>query len=240
MAAEKIQLRLTTHAKNALVALLADLGYEGIVSVQQDTGFGDETNGRMRKNARPLSSGPELTPVTDRFWVGYPRPADRGYRVAMNKQPPIVRVIFGALLAPIAPCVLFSALVSATANQWSGFWFGVAAMLFVSEALGLLLGMPLYFVLRRVRAIGLLECVASGIVVAVIFNAASLMLPVDSGYSAGDSGGATIKNGHMTAHGYSTAVAATAIQSLLGCAIGLCFWVFAIKSTREPGHPGLR
>jgi hypothetical protein len=59
VAVETIKLRLTANARNALVALLPHLGFEGIVTVLEYTGFGVdpkehryETSEQMRKSVR--------------------------------------------------------------------------------------------------------------------------------------------------------------------------------------------
>jgi hypothetical protein len=150
----------------------------------------------------------------------------------MTNRPSTLRVFFGFLLAPLIPCVVFSALLSGLFNQWGGFWFGTAAMIVVAEVLSLVVALPLYLWLRRVRSIGARDCAVMGIVVTVILNLGSLLFSGGPGYSAGDGGGDTIVNGHMTAHGYVSALLSTAVQSILGVAIALTFWFIAIRSRK--------
>jgi len=138
-------------------------------------------------------------------------------------------LVAGFLAAPPVPCALLAIFMSAAANQWSSLLFGIVAMVVVSEALGFVVGLPRYLVLSRFRTIGVLECVLSGIVVAVLFNVLSLSMGVGASYSAGDGGESTVVDGHMTAHGYMSALLATAIQSVLGLSVGLCFWIIAIR-----------
>jgi hypothetical protein len=146
------------------------------------------------------------------------------------------RVPAGFLLAPILPCAILEITASAFINQQPSIRFGTIALILVSEALSLLVGVPLYFLLRRYRSISLVDCVLSGVAIAVLVNATVLVFPSSPGYSAGDHGGATVVNGHLTTHGFISALVATAAQSLLGAAIGLCFWVIAIRPLRR--HDG--
>jgi hypothetical protein len=149
----------------------------------------------------------------------------------MENRQQVLRIAAGFLLAPLLPCAAFSAMMSAIAGQWSGFLFGVIAVLVVTEVLSIAVALPLYLILRRFRRIGALECAVSGVAVTVLLNVATLFLSPGPGYSAGDGGGDTIVNGHITAHGYVSALSGTVIQSSLGVAIGLCFWFIAIRRT---------
>jgi riboflavin transporter FmnP len=151
----------------------------------------------------------------------------------MQNRPSGLRVFVGILLAPLIPCVVFSALLSGVFNQWSGFWFGTVAMIVVSEVLSLVIALPLYLGLQRVRNIGALECAVVGIAVTAILNLGSLLFSGGPGYSAGDGGGDTIVNGHVTAHGFVSALLGTAVQSVLGVAIALAFWFIAIRTRKS-------
>jgi hypothetical protein len=144
------------------------------------------------------------------------------------------RVPAGFVLAPIVPCALYATAVSVIASQWSGFRFIVVAMVTVSEALCFFVALPLFLVLRRFRPIALLECVVAGVAITILVNVISLLVSGGPGYSAGDSGGATVINGHLTGHGFGSAIVGTAVQSLLGAAMGLCFWAIAVR----PIHHG--
>jgi hypothetical protein len=150
----------------------------------------------------------------------------------MQERKSLSRITAGFLLAPIIPCFIFSILLSGIFGQWNGFLFVTIVMIVVSEALSLFVAFPIYLVLRRFRTIGVRDCVLIGIVVTVILNAVTLMFSANPGYSAGDGGGATIVDGHITAHGYVSAVLRTAIQSALGVAIALTFWFIAIRARR--------
>ena len=144
------------------------------------------------------------------------------------------RVPAGFVLAPLVPCALYASAMSVIASQWSGFRFIVVAMVVVSEALCLFVALPICFLLRRFRPIALLECVVTGVAITIPVNVISLLVVGGPGYSAGDSGGATVINGHLTGHGFGSAIVGTAVQSLLGTAIGLCFWIIAVR----PIHRG--
>jgi hypothetical protein len=139
-----------------------------------------------------------------------------------------LRVIAGFVLAPLIPCALFNVVMSVVSNQWSGLGFGIVAMVAVSEVLSIFVAVPLYFVLRRFRSIGALECTLSGVAVTVLLNVAFLIFTPGPGFSAADSE-PTVIDGFLTTHGYVSALFATAIQSVLGAAIGLCFWIIAIR-----------
>ena len=139
------------------------------------------------------------------------------------------RVPAGFVLAPLVPCALYATAMGVIANQWSGFRFIVVAMVAVSEALCLFVALPLFLVLRRFRPVTLRECVVAGVVITILMNVILLVVSGGPGYSAGDSGGATVINGHLTGHGFGSAIVGTAAQSLLGAAIGLCFWAIAVR-----------
>lgn len=143
------------------------------------------------------------------------------------------RVPAGFVLAPLVPCALYATAMSVIASQWSGFRFTVVAMVVVSETLCLFVALPIFFLLRRFRPIALLECVVTGVAITILVNVISLLVVGRPGYSAGDSGGATVINGHLTGHGFGSAIVGTAVQSLLGAAIGLCFWIIAVRPIRR-------
>lgn len=102
-------------------------------------------------------------------------------------------------------------------------------MIVVSEILSFVVALPMYLVLRRFRRVGPRECVLAGIAVTVIFNAAGLLFSASPWYSAGDSGGDTVVNGLITAHGYVRTLISTAFQSVLGVAIAIMFWFISLR-----------
>lgn len=54
-----------------------------------------------------------------------------------------------------------------------------------------------------------------------------------SGYSAGDGGGMTVVNGRLTAHGWSRALAAAALQGAIGMVVGWMVWRVAYRRSAE-------
>jgi hypothetical protein len=140
-----------------------------------------------------------------------------------------LRVSAGFFLAPIAPCALYATAMSVFANQWSGFLVIVVAMVAVSEAVSLVVAVPLFLFLRRLRRIGLVECITSGVAIAVLLSLISGLFSGGPGYSAADGGGPTVVDGHLTVHGFANDLVGTAIQSVLGAVIGLCFWLIAVR-----------
>ena len=131
--------------------------------------------------------------------------------------------------------MLYATAMSAFANQWSGFRFVLLSMIVVSEVLSLIVAVPLYFLLRRFRTLGLLECALSGVAITILLNLVTAIVSGGPGYSAADSGGPTIVDGHLTGHGIVNVMLGTAVQSVLGASIGLCFWVIAVRSKYRSG-----
>ena len=112
------------------------------------------------------------------------------------------RVPAGFVRAPIVPCALYATAMSVIASQWSGFRFIVVAMVTVSEALCLFVALPLFLVLRRFRAIALLECVGAGVAITILVNVISLLVSGGPGYSAGD--GASADHGSRRRDGMAS------------------------------------
>src|SRR5580658_4132820 len=102
------------------------------------------------------------------------------------------RVPAGFVLAPLVPCALYATAMSVIASQWRGSRCIVVAMVTVSEALCLFVALPLFLVLRRFRPIALMECVVTGVAITILLNVILLLASGGPGYSAGDSGGATV------------------------------------------------
>jgi hypothetical protein len=124
-------------------------------------------------------------------------------------------------------------MLAAASGQWQGIWFFIIATLVVSELVTIVVAVPAYLVLKRFRTIGLIDCVLAGAVIGLLFGLTGLVLPIGSGYSAGDSGGDTIVNGKLTTHGLFAAVIGAGFDCLRGAAIGFCFWLVAFYSARS-------
>lgn len=137
------------------------------------------------------------------------------------------RVPLAFLLAPLVPCALYALILGTLAQRWAGLFALVIAMVITAEALTLVLAVPAYLLIKRLWRVGLLECVLAGAGVALVFGSLDLVLPLSSGYSAGDSGGPTVIDGRFTVHGYVSWAIRTMVNGLLGGSIGLTFWVLA-------------
>lgn len=156
-----------------------------------------------------------------------------------TSNPGFWRLVTGFLLAPALPCLAFVLIAGALSDEWNGFWFFVGMLVVVADGLSFTVALPFYLLLRRWRPIRLVECVVSGAITAIVLNIALLLLPRYAGYSAADGGGTTFENGHITAHGYASMMLSTAVQSCLGMAIGVCFWIIAIRAV-GPKQKALR
>lgn len=97
----------------------------------------------------------------------------------------------------------------------------------------LVCGVPLYLLLRRYKSVSMIDCVVGGAAAALVFNlvlyTAVRLAFRDGGYSAGDSGGATYIDSHLTAHGAVVAAEGVVANLALGACIGFCFWLIALR-----------
>jgi hypothetical protein len=153
------------------------------------------------------------------------------------------RVPIGFALAPLIPCALVVGILSALSGHYDGALFFFSAMVVVSLAVTLIMGVPLYLVLRHYWRVRLLECLGSGALAAILLNIFIHLFRIfafaDTHYSAGDSGGATFLDSRITRHGVEEAIRDGLIQTLLGISIGFCFWVLAIWRNRVVGSEGI-
>ena len=142
-----------------------------------------------------------------------------------------VRTAIAFLLAPIAPCAAYGLWPAAMAGRASEALVFVVPAIMVCLAVTVVFCLPAYFLLRRYWKVGLVECVVSGAIAAVLLNVvlfvASRVAFSDGGYSAGDSGGATYIDGKLTAHGWAVALQGVLYNMILGVSIGVSFWLLA-------------
>lgn len=148
------------------------------------------------------------------------------------------RVPAGLLLAPLVPCALFEVAESVMTGDWIGFWLLFFAMVAVSEVIGLFVALPLFLILRLLRPIALLDCVAAGFGITVLVEFFSLAFSSRGEYSDFNGGGTMFSNHYPTGHGYLSVIVGVAGPAVLGATIGLCFWVIALRprSHAQSGH----
>ncbi len=143
------------------------------------------------------------------------------------------RLILGFVFAPVGPCVALVLASAALAGQWNAIAFTITATLAVSLIVTLVCGVPLYLILRRYKSVSMIDCVVGGAAAALVLNlvlyAAVRLAFRNGGYSAGDSGGATYVDSHLTLHGAVVAAEGVLANLALGACIGLCFWLVALR-----------
>lgn len=143
------------------------------------------------------------------------------------------RLVLGFALAPVVPCVGLVLASAALAGQWDAIAFTITTTLAVSLVVSLVCGVPLYLVLRRYKRVSMIDCVVGGAAAALVLNlvlyGAVRLAFRNGGYSAGDSGGATYVDNHLTVHGAVVAAEGILANLALGACIGLCFWFIALR-----------
>ena len=151
------------------------------------------------------------------------------------------RVPAGFVLAPVLPCGFLVLGSAALAGQWNAIGFGIISMVTVSWAVVAVFGVPSFLMLRRVKKVSLVDCLAGGACCALLLSLALHALATfmlrDGGYSAGDSGGATYINNRLTSHGVYVELQGLLSNLILGAAIGACFWGFALRPSRKGVGP---
>jgi uncharacterized membrane protein YagU involved in acid resistance len=146
-----------------------------------------------------------------------------------------LRVPIGFLLAPIVPCAVTVLPGILAQPEWAGGWQMIFLMVVVSQIISLVVAVPTYFLLRHYSRVGFWQCLLSGAAIAVVFNIVVLSLSMSLGtdYSAADSGGDTVINGHITIHGWVQNALSAGYFALLGAGIGFAFWLIAIWSPKK-------
>jgi hypothetical protein len=146
-----------------------------------------------------------------------------------------LRVPLGFFLAPIVPCAVTVLPGILARPEWTGGWQMILLMVVVSQTISLFVAVPTYLLLRHYSHVGFWQCLLSGAAIAVVFNIIVLLLSMSlgTGYSAADSGGDTVINGHITTHGWVQNAYSAGYFALLGAGIGLAFWLIAIWSPNK-------
>src|SRR5215470_15786251 len=132
------------------------------------------------------------------------------------------------LVSPVVPCTLYAVPDLVMWHNWGGARFTLVVGLVVAEAMVVVLALPAYLVLRRYRTIGLWSCFGTGFLICVGTSCVSQLFTLNPGYSAGDGGGATIVNGHLTAHGFVMSIVGATVFGVMGALTGLVFWLVGI------------
>lgn len=103
----------------------------------------------------------------------------------------------------------------------------------VAVAHALLLGLPLFLLVRRVRShVGIVACVIGGFVVAASPFGIPALISMFGVQTASSGGQPTVVNGVPTLAGWVQYVSLVGLAGLLGVAGGLTFWV-AMRSARS-------
>ena len=90
-------------------------------------------------------------------------------------------VITGFLVAPLLPCAVFAVAFFGFASNWSTFSAQLAVVVVIAELAAILLGVPIYLLLRRLRPIGLIECIGSGLFIGLLAGLAGEFIGATSG-----------------------------------------------------------
>jgi len=131
------------------------------------------------------------------------------------------------LVSPIIPCILYNIPDYLAFHTWSNSF--LVAALVVAEVLIALVAVPVFLLLRRRRRVTLTICLTAGFIICFAISGLFAFWPLDPGYSAGDGGGSTVINGHMTAHGVVSQLIGASVFGLMGAITGLIFWAVGIR-----------
>src|SRR5262245_11435366 len=114
---------------------------------------------------------------------------------------------------------------------------------FIVWTVGLVLvGVPIWWLFHRKGRRSRWTAVAVGAVVTFLLNlgldaGSSVLMQLDSGsYSASDSGGQTIINDHLTAHGWWNAIQGSILLAIVGVIVALVVWQIAYRRVEQPAQ----
>ena len=138
------------------------------------------------------------------------------------------------LVSPVVPCALYAVPDLVMWRNWAGARVTLVVGVVVAEAMVVVLALPTYLVLRRYRTVGLRSCLCAGFLICFGTSCVLQVISLNPGYSASDGGGATIVNGHLTAHGFVMSIVGATIFGIMGALTGLIFWLVGIY--RRPSN----
>ena len=139
------------------------------------------------------------------------------------------RLFAAFVVSPVIPCFLYNIPDYFAFHTWSNSFLLQAVA--VAEALVLLVAVPTFLLLRRRFRITLTVCLIAGFLICFAASCLLAFLPLNPGYSAGDGGGSTVINGHITAHGVVSQLIGASIFGLMGTITALIFWVVGIRNS---------
>ncbi|WP_329742126.1 hypothetical protein [Dyella sp. A6] len=91
------------------------------------------------------------------------------------------RVITGFLISPLLPSAVAAVVLSGSTSNWSALPAQLALMIGIAELAALLFGVPIYFLVKRFRPIGMVECVGSGVVIGLLAGLVGVLVGAVSG-----------------------------------------------------------
>jgi hypothetical protein len=127
-------------------------------------------------------------------------------------------------------------------SQHVGLLMFMLVVAFIVWSIGLVLvGAPMWWLFHRKGRRSRREAVAVGAVTTFLVNLGlnagfSVLMQLDSGgsYSAGDSGGKTIINDQLTAHGWWNAIQESILLAIVGVIVALVIWQIAYRRFEQP------
>jgi uncharacterized membrane protein len=140
------------------------------------------------------------------------------------------RTPLGFLAAPVVPCIGWAMILGEA--EFHRVWRIAALMMLVSWFFSFFVAAPTYLVIRRRGNVSLRQSLLAGFVIALSVNVFSLMLPSGPRDYMADSGGTSMVNGHLTAHGWWGALNGCLQMGIFGAVIGSAFWIIAFWRRR--------
>lgn len=96
--------------------------------------------------------------------------------IAMEK-----RVITGFLVSPLLPSAIAAVVLNGSMSTWSALPAELSLVIGITELASILLGVPIYLLVKRFRPIGMVECVGSGAILGLLAGLVGVLVGATSG-----------------------------------------------------------
>jgi hypothetical protein len=91
------------------------------------------------------------------------------------------RVITGFLVSPLLPSTVAAVVLNGSMSTWSVLPAELAFVIGITEFASLLVGVPIYFLVKHFRPVGIVECVGSGVVIGLLAGLVGVLVGAASG-----------------------------------------------------------
>ena len=145
---------------------------------------------------------------------------------AMNCYPN-ARVLLGFALAPAPAAAIFATFLAGEGMSLIAYlgWAGIT--LLIAWLWTFILGLPIYFFLKRIAALGLVSSVSAGCLIAA--GPAAVLMLGNAGGSFIAGGKVFVQQGRYTIDGYVSVFQSIAGMGMLGLLSGFLFWLIAVR-----------